>query len=237
MNQLLYLIIGISWLAGFTAFLGSLIAYFERAGDSETKQEVIKGIVALGGGILLAAVAFALAPRAIEILDIFTLTVTFCAGGLVFCIVDALIANKSGNKAQLMAMLLDFIPEAISMGAVFGQNRDMGFLLGGFIAAQNLPEGFNSFREMKESGLKPSKILTGLFAVSFLGPLAAVTGYYFLQDQQVLTAGIMSFASGGILYLIFQDIAPQSTMKKHWIPPFGAVIGFAIGMIGHKLLS
>ena len=156
---------------------------------------------------------------------------------MVFCVVDALIAKNTGNKAQLMAMLLDFIPEAISMGAVFGQNRNLGFLLGAFMAAQNLPEEFNSFREMKQSGMKPAKVLTGLFAVSFLGPLAAVTGYYFLQDQQVLTAGIMSFASGGILYLIFQDIAPQSKMKKHWIPPFGAVIEFAIGMVGHKLLS
>lgn len=237
MSQLLYLIIGISWLAGLTAFAGSLVAYFEHTKNSETKQEIIKGIVALGGGILLAAVAFALAPKAVEALGTLALTLTFCAGGMVFCIIDAMIAKNTGSKAQLMAMLLDFIPEAISMGAVFGQNRNLGFLLGAFIAAQNLPEGFNSFLEMKKAGQKPGKILLALFAISFLGPLAAVAGFYFLQNQEALTAGIMSFASGGILYLIFQDIAPQSTMKKHWIPPFGAVIGFAIGMVGHKLIG
>ncbi len=47
----------------------------------------------------------------------------------------------------------------------------------------------------------------------------------------------MSFASGGILYLIFQDIAPQIRMERHWTPPLGAVLGFAIGMVGHQLIG
>lgn len=236
MNQLL-LIIGISWLAGFTAFIGSLIARHEPSADTEAKQEFIYGIVALGGGILLAAVAFALAPKAIETLGIVTLGITFCSGGLVFCLVDALISQKNGSKAQLMAMLLDFIPEAISLGALFSQNKSLGILLGGFIAAQNLPEGFNSYRELRQSHIASRKILKQLFLISFLGPLAACVGYFFLQDHEFWTAGIMSFASGGILYLIFQDIAPQAKMQNHWKPPLGAVLGFAIGMIGHKFLG
>jgi ZIP family zinc transporter len=47
----------------------------------------------------------------------------------------------------------------------------------------------------------------------------------------------MTFASGGILYLIFQDIAPQSKIKNHWIPALGAVLGFAIGLLGKKLIG
>ncbi|MEL7833285.1 ZIP family metal transporter [Fodinibius sp. Rm-B-1B1-1] len=236
MHQLIY-ILGISWLAGFSAFIGSGLAQIEDTPNTETKQELIYGIVALGGGILLAAVAYALTPKAIEELGITMLMLTFCLGGLVFCFLDAMITQKSGQKAQLMAMLLDFIPEAISLGAVFGQNRNLGILLGGFIAAQNLPEGFNSYREMKQSGLSSQKIQLALFAISFIGPVAACLGYFFLQDNHTLTAGIMSFASGGILYLVFQDIAPQAKMKHHWKPPLGAIIGFAIGMLGHKLLG
>ena len=236
MSQLLY-IFGISWLAGFTAFIGSTIAYFESSADTEAKQELIYAIVALGGGILIAAVAFALAPTAIHVLGLWTLTITFCAGGVVFSLVDMWISKRSGSKAQFMAMLLDFIPEAISMGAVFGHNKNLGILLGGFIAAQNLPEGFNSYHEMKNAGVSPRDILITLLLISLLGPIAAFTGYYMLTDSEAITAAIMSFASGGILYLIFQDIAPQAKMSNHWKPPLGAVLGFAIGMIGHKLLG
>lgn len=236
MNQLV-LILGISWLAGFAAFIGSTFAYFENTADTQAKEEFIYGIVALGGGILLSAVAFALTPKAIDTLGTGTLTITFCGGGISFCLLDAFISNQGGSKAQLMAMLLDFIPEAISMGAVFGQDRSLGILLGGFIAAQNLPEGFNSYREMRESGLSARKILVALGVISLLGPLAAWLGYALLQERELWTAGIMSFASGGILYLIFQDIAPQAKMENDWKPPLGAILGFAIGMVGHKLLS
>jgi ZIP family zinc transporter len=70
-----------------------------------------------------------------------------------------------------------------------------------------------------------------------LGPAAGFLGYVFLRDMPVVTAGIMSFAGGGILYLIFQDIAPLSKMQRHWTPPLGAVLGFLVGMIGKQLLG
>ena len=45
----------------------------------------------------------------------------------------------------------------------------------------------------------------------------------------------MLFSSGGILYIVFQDIAPQVKLKKAWGPPLGAIFGFLIGLIGHSL--
>jgi ZIP family zinc transporter len=52
-----------------------------------------------------------------------------------------------------------------------------------------------------------------------------------------LTACIMSFASGAILYLVFQDIAPESKMSRRWTPPLGAVLGFVVGMVGKQLIG
>ena len=136
-----------------------------------------------------------------------------------------------------MAMLMDFVPEAITLGAVFEQNRRLGFLLAAFIGAQNSSEGFNAFREITVAGMKPRTALQILLAASLLGPLAAWTGHYFLQGHAKLTAAIMIFASGGILYLIFQDIAPQSKMQRHWAPPLGAVFGFVVRLLGSKMLG
>jgi ZIP family zinc transporter len=53
----------------------------------------------------------------------------------------------------------------------------------------------------------------------------------------VILGGIMLFASGGILYLIFQDIAPQVPLKRSWAPSQGAVAGFALGLVGHLLVQ
>lgn len=112
----LVIIIITSWLAGVAAFVGGVLASFEGSAETETKREIIHGVVAFGGGILLAAVVFS-----------------------------------------------------------------------------------------------PS-------------------------NYKIITAGIMSFASGGILYLIFQDIVPQGKLECHWSPPLGAVLGFSFGMLGEQLL-
>ena len=236
MSQLVIIVLA-SWLAGVAAFIGGILARIEGTADTEAKREMVHGVVAFGGGILVAAVAFALAPEGIAVQAPVALATTFFLGGLAFCVLDAQLSKRGGSKAQFMAMLMDFLPEAISLGAVFGHNQRLGILLAVFIGAQNLPEGFNSFREIVALGARPRGVLTALFAISLLGPIAACMGYLFLQNQAKLTAGIMSFAAGGILYLIFQDIAPKSKMRRHWMPPLGAVLGFIVGMIGKQVIG
>ena len=78
------------------------------------------------------------------------LVTAFCIGGLVFCILDAHLSKRGGSKAQFMAMLMDFVPEAIALGALFAHDHRTAILLALFIGAQNLPEGFSSFREIED---------------------------------------------------------------------------------------
>ena len=68
-----------------------------------------------------------------------------------------------------------------------------------------------------------------------LGPLAGIAGYSFLSEHEPIMGAIMLFSAGGILYLIFQDIAPQSRLKKHWAPPLGAVFGFCFALFAEML--
>lgn len=233
----LWIILLVSWLAGIAGFVGGTIAFFEGSVETPVKREIIHGIIAFGGGILLAAVAFALVPEGMNTLSPPVLASTFCAGGLAFCVLDAYLTRRGQSEAQFMAMLMDFLPEAISMGAVFGHDRRLGTLLAVFIGVQNLPEGFNAFRELSASGKRPWWTLLVLAFASLFGPAAAALGYFFLQERAALSAGIMVFAGGGVLYLIFQDIAPQSKMQHHWMPPFGAVLGFVFGVVGKMVIG
>lgn len=236
MGELPVIIIA-SWLAGFAAFVGGVVARIEGSADTEIKREITHGIIAFGGGILMAAVAFALLPKGIAVLSPVSLNAYFCAGGVFFCILDIYISRQGGTKAQFMAMLMDFFPEAIALGAVFGNDHRLGVMLAAFMGAQNLPEGFNSFREITAAGAKSRNALAAILGASLLGPMAACAGYFLLQEQDNLTAAIMTFAGGGILYLIFQDIAPQSKIGKRWFPALGAVLGFAVGLTGKTLIG
>ena len=76
-----------------------------------------------------------------------------------------------------------------------------------------------------------------MFLLVPLGPLAGLFGYYVLAGHEAMLGAIMLFASGGILYLIFQDIAPQSKLKKHWGPPLGAVFGYGLVLFSNMLIG
>ena len=227
-----------SLFAGLTIFFGGFLAsVFEKHAKKSIESYILHWSIAFGGGILVAAVAFVLTPKAIEIFSIPQFASIFLSGALVFFFIDKAIEEKGGILAQTMAMLMDFIPEAIALGAVFVHNHNLGILLAFFIGLQNLPESFNAYFDLRKSNHQPKNIISIFSILSFLGVFAALSGRYLLANQTNLTQGIMLFAGGGILYLIFQDIAPLSRMKKHWEPALGAILGFLIGMIGTKLFG
>ncbi len=58
-----------------------------------------------------------------------------------------------------------------------------------------------------------------------------------LENDPVVLGWLMLFSAGGILYLMYQDIAPQIPLARHWSPPLGAILGFALGLLGHILTT
>ena len=224
------------WAAGAASFVGAGAGRLLGLRRSELAREVTHGIVAFGGGILLAAVAFALVPEGLALLPLWMAVPLFFGGSLLFMFADERLGVRGSPRSQLMAMLLDFIPEAVSLGAVFPHNPRLGVLLAIFIGAQNLPEGFAAFREMTGADTPASRVLRRMFFLSFLGPAAGLFGYFLLQSSQEIVGALMLLSGGGILYLVFQDVAPQARMKRHWAPTLGASLGFIIGMVGERLL-
>ena len=236
MGELLSIVV-YCWAAGLAIVVGGAVARVLPSGRREIVQEVIHSAIAFGGGILVAAVAFALVPTGLSALPLWLAVVLFFVGSLLFMWVDARLSRCGGSRAQFMAMLLDFLPEAVSLGAVFPHNPRLGILLALFIGTQNLPEGFNAYRELIAGGASRRGVLAMMFALSFLGPLAGLLGFVFLQSAGGVVGALMLVAAGGILYLVFQDIAPLVRMRRHWAPALGATLGFIVGMVGEKLLG
>ena len=172
-----------------------------------------------------------------NVLSVAPMAILFLTGAIIFFFLDRYIEKKGGTISQLLSMLMDFVPEAIALGAVFATDPNLGLLLAIFIGLQNLPESFNSYLDLRNSGYTSKKCLLILFFLSFSGVLAAISGYYLLSNMPQLTASLMLLSSGGILYLIFQDIAPMSKLQKSWFPALGVNFGFLVGMIGQKILG
>lgn len=224
-------------IAGAAMPLGAIVGVCDRVYPNWLDDEVRHSVVAFGGGVLLSAVSLVLVPDGIKHLSVPWVVIAFVSGGATFLLLDISLARSKSSVAQLAAMLADFVPEAIALGAAFAVGEATGMVLALLIALQNLPEGFNAFRELQAGGqLKTMSILVAFVLMVPLGPLSGIIGFLWLADYPAVVGFIMLFAAGGILYLTFQDIAPQARVENRMAPAFGAVVGFLFGLVGQMLL-
>lgn len=231
-------IIGLSLLAGAAMPLGALLAHADLMHSAFLKPTSRHFIVAFGGGALISAVALVLVPEGASKLSPWSAALCFSAGGTFFYLLNAFLGQLKSTAGQLIAMLADFIPEAIALGAAFAAGETTGLLLALLMVLQNLPEGFNAYEELVQtSKLPPNKIIAAFACLAIAGPVSALTGYHILSQAHELMAGLMLFASAGILYLVFQDIAPESKVSSSGAPALGAVAGFMLGLLGSMLIN
>lgn len=226
-------------LAGACIPVGGVLASFERILPRWLERELRHFIIAMGGGILLGAVSEVLLPEGRRHLESAPLVlIVFIAGGVCFFLVERLLELRRREAPQLLGLLLDYIPEAVALGGMVALDAASAPLLAFLIGLQNIPEGFNAFRELVSGDHQTArKTLLVMTSLVLIGPLAGACGYLFLAHAPKVLGSIMVFAAGGILYLIFQDIAPQSRLDRHWAPPLGAIIGFGIVLLGQMITA
>ena len=230
MTEHLLLVILSTLLAGLAMPLGAFISSFSAV---SSKNELRHTIMAFGGGALLSAIALVLVPEGVVGFGPLSAAGLLVLGGLLFMALDIWLARSNTPASQLAAMLADFIPESVALGAAFATGSENAFLLALLIGLQNLPEGFNAYLELRSDAVvRGAKIILIFIAMSLLGPIAGSIGYLYLTDYPQWVSGIMLVASGGILYSVFQDIAPKVRLETHWLPPMGAVLGFMLGLVG-----
>lgn len=233
MDLLIELLIGTT-AAGLCILVGAGLANIKRAASGDQLPHFV---IAFGGGVLIGAVALVLVPDGIDHLpNPFAAIGVLLLGGASFMALDRYQAKRKRSMPQFVAMGADFLPESLALGGIFAADAGGAVLLAVLIGLQNLPEGFNAWRELAAVNMRAPRVLALMVGVALLGPVCGVVGWFWLVDHDAILGGIMLFAAGGILYLTFQDIAPESRLEQHWTPTLGAVVGFALALLGALLL-
>jgi ZIP family zinc transporter len=229
----------LSGLAGLAATLGAIIGWLNKERIEFISAPLRHGIIAFGGGALIGAIGLVLVPHGVESQPLWLATATFLIGGLVFMGLSWWLKKRNTPIGQLLALMLDFVPEAIVLGAVISMEFEQAVFLAVIIGAQNLPEGFNAFRDMQMGSKKAGKLAVPLMALSpFVGMAAAMLGLFVYESNDLSLGMITTFCAGGILYLVFEDIIPESHDEDCGLfPAYGGLLGFAVGLIGYGLVG
>ena len=225
--------------AGTCILIGGLTARIERVRPRWLEEELRHSIIAFGGGVLISAVALVLVPEgSMLVSSTWAAPLLLIAGGLAFFAIERFLGLRRRGKPQFMAMLLDYLPESLALGGMFAVGAESAPVLAVLTGLQNLPEAFNAYREL---GALPKansrRILWKMCATIPLGPAAGAIGWIHASQHAAVLGAVMLFSSGGILYLLFQDVAPQSHLNRHWGPALGAVLGFAVSMLAQLLFA
>ncbi|MFA5942996.1 MAG: divalent cation transporter [Candidatus Thermoplasmatota archaeon] len=230
-------VVGVTLLAALATPLGGAFALQLGQTKGRFGQSLLRTIVAVGGGLLFAAVALVLVPEGLRGLPLGPALSFFVGGAVFFLLLDKGLAQRGDRVSQVLANTLDSVPTSLGLGAAFAAGGAAAPALVVLVALQNLPEGFNGYRELNEAGLSRAGTFGVLTLTSLLGPLVAAVGYLWLGGHPAFVAGLFLVAAGGILYILVQDIAPLAHRDGHWAPALGAVFGFAVGITAKVLVA
>lgn len=219
--------------------LGGLLASVEHIRPKWLENELRHFIIAFGGGLLLGAAFEVLLPKGSQMVGHPAAAIlAFLAGGFLIFLLERSLGLHRHEAPQLTGMLVDFIPETIALGGLAATEPRLAMVLALVIGLQNLPEGFNAYRDLASSRALPrGKVLRYMAWLVPIGPAAGLLAHYGLGEHPRTLGTIMLMAAGGIVYLMFQDIAPQSKLRRAWAPPLGAVLGVSATLLAERLMG
>lgn len=193
------------------AFLGLLPTAFEG-------QDVI--------GLILAAVGVLIGAAFISMIDRFVPHIHFDNGE----IRESQTKSKSSSNKTLLliiAIAIHNIPEGLATGIVFGNGvTDSAILVAISMVIQKLPEGLIVIVPLLKMGMSKKKAFGISLIVSAMMLPGVVAGVLLGGLPTLLTVFFYAFTFGAIIYVISDEIIPESHEHGHQrIATFALIIG------------
>lgn len=156
--------------------------------------------------------------------------------------------KPEGIKAKLekvtmmvFAVTLHNIPEGMAVGVTFAGalTQNSGITMAGAIALaigiaiQNFPEGAIISMPLKSEGnISKTKAFTLGVLSGIVEPIGAIITIMLTKAVVPILPYFLSFAAGAMIYVVVEELIPESQEGEHSnIPTIGVAIGFVIMMI------
>lgn len=237
--------------------LGSFMVFFLKDKINDKLQRILIGFAA---GVMIAASIWSLIIPSIEQssglgnLSFIPAAIGFILGVLFLLLLDSIIPHlhvnsdkpegiKSNLKNRTMLMLavtLHNIPEGMAVGVIlagayYGDNviTLMGALtLSIGIAIQNFPEGAIISMPLKAEGMSKKKAFLFGTLSGIVEPIAALLTILLARFVTPILPYILSFAAGAMIYVVVEELIPESQTGEHTnLATIALTLGFVLMMI------
>ena len=254
-------------IAAFIPFLGtligSLIVFIFKHKLNEKLEKVLLGFAS---GVMIAASIWSLIVPSINMssdmgkLSILPASIGFICGVLFLLLLDSLLphlhahseeaegvkSNLNKDTMMFLAVTIHNIPEGMALGVVLA-----GILIGNIeisfagaialsigIAIQNIPEGAIVAFDMKSKGNSNEKSFLHGTVSGIVEPLGSLLMILFSSLFTSILPYFLSFAAGAMIYVVVEELIPQSQNGKHSnLATIGVAIGFVLMMVLDVMLA
>ena len=229
--------------------LGAACVFFSRRPNAN----VLTVLLGASAGIMIAASFFSLLLPAIEaestLPTYLTVTLGLFLVGAFLVASDALLSHTQhtfraiGDKRTALlyfAVTLHNIPEGLAVGVAFGSlayglegaTLPAACLLALGIGIQNLPEGTAVSVPLRREGFSRRKSFFFGQISGIVEPISGLIGALLVLKVQALLPFLLSFAAGAMVYVVVQELIPESqTNQRKEVMALFTLVGFSIMMI------
>lgn len=242
---------------GVTALGAALVFFFKNL-----NRKVLDSMLGFAAGVMIAASFWSLLSPAIEMSESagksawVPAALGFLGGGLFLYLVDKFLPHlhlglevdkAEGVKTSLqrsillvLAITLHNIPEGLAVGVAFGglaAGIPSASLAGAValavgIGLQNFPEGAAVSIPLRREGYSRFKSFMYGQASGIVEPIAGVIGAIAVIYIQSLLPYALSFAAGAMIYVVVEELIPESQQGGNTdLATLATLVGFTIMMI------
>lgn len=249
-------ILGFSIIFVATALGSAVVWFFKR----DISQKVNTLFLGFASGIMIAASVWSLLIPSLEGAgnwEKFSFVPAVCGfmlGGAFLVLLDHILPHfHSGNGEEegprvalgkpakmFLAVTIHNIPEGLAVGFAFGAAAASGeraafaaaLALAVGLAIQNFPEGAAVALPMKGATGSRAKAFFYGAASGAVEPVFAVVGYFLAAALTALQPWFLSFAAGAMIFVVAEDLIPDSHLAEHpHLGTWGVMFGFAVMMV------
>lgn len=232
---------------GGATIFGSVIGFLFQA----ISQRFTDIVLAFAAGVMLAATVLGLILPAIDyggvgitILGIFLGAFSLNRMDHLVPHLHALVGVTGEGSANLNKVLLFVsaiaihnLPEGIAAGVSFGtESTTQAILIAGGIALQNIPEGMVIIAPMLAAGIHPKRTFLCGLATGLVEVIGTLLGYFAVTVASALLPLALAFAGGTMLYVIGDEMIPETHHENESSPTYALLTGFCLILLSNSFL-
>lgn len=237
---------------------GSAVVFFFK----DLPRKWLDGMLGFTGGVMIAASYWSLLAPSIALSEGLGLpswlppAVGFALGSLFIFVLDRYVPHlhinfdpsaREGLRTEwrrttllILAITLHNIPEGLAVGVLFG-GVAAGLpeaTIGGAVALaigiglQNFPEGIAVSMPLRRMGLSRARSFWYGQLSAIVEPIAGVIGAVAVLHVQMVLPYALAFAAGAMIYVVVEEVIPETQLDRHTdIATLGFIGGFIVMMV------